>query len=92
MESISNSINETLNKTKIKKGFIDCVYLFTNLLTDKNIENTVFFNLLDEFIKKINNKKKIDDKIIKNKIYDSEINNFINNNELHKIVEWIFME
>jgi hypothetical protein len=34
----------------------------------------------------------MDDKIIKNKIYDSEINNFINDNELHKIVDWIFTD
>jgi hypothetical protein len=34
----------------------------------------------------------MDDKIIKNKIYDSEINNFINDNELNKIVDWIFTE
>ena len=69
------------------------MYLFTNLLADKKIEIKDFFNLLDVFIRKIhNNKKKMDDKIIKNKIYDSEINNFINNNELHKIVDWIFTD
>ena len=86
------SISGTLNKTKIKKGPIDCMYLFTNLLADKKIEIKDFFNLLDEFIRKIHNKKKMDDKIIKNKIYDSEINNFINDNELHKIVDWIFTD
>ena len=42
--------------------------------------------------RKINIKKKIDDKTIKNKIYDSEINNFIADNELNKIVEWIFTD
>ena len=92
IESISGTIIETLNKTKIKKGPIDCIYLFTNLLADKKIEIKDFFNLLDEFIRKIHNKKKIDDKIIKNKIYDSEINNFINDNELNKIVDWIFTD
>ena len=86
------SISETLNKTKLKKGPIDCIYLFTNLLADKKIEIKDFFDLLDEFIRKIHNKKKMDDKIIKNKIYDSEINNFINDNELNKIVDWIFTE
>jgi len=89
---ISETISETLNKTKIKKGPIDCIYLFTNLLADKKIEIKDFFNLLDEFIRKIHNKKKMDDKIIKNKIYDSEINKFINDNELHKIVDWIFTD
>jgi len=83
-------ISEPLNKTKIKKGSIDCIYLFTNLLADKKIEIKEFFTLLDEFIRKINIKKKIDDKTIKNKIYDSEINNFIVDDELNKIVDWIF--
>ena len=32
IESISGTIIETLNKTKIKKGPIDCIYLFANLL------------------------------------------------------------
>jgi hypothetical protein len=85
-------ISETLNKTKIKKGSIDCIYLFTNLLADKKIEIKEFFSLLEEFIRKINIKKKIDDKTIKNKIYDSEINNFIVDNELNKIVDWIFTD
>ena len=85
-------ISETLNKTKIKKGSIDCIYLFTNLLADKKIEIKEFFSLLEEFIRKINIKKRIDDKTIKNKIYDSEINNFIADNEINKIVEWIFTD
>ena len=85
-------ISETLNKNKIKKGSIDCVYLFTNLLSDKRLEIKDFFTLLDEFIRKISIKKKIDDKIIKNKIYDPEINMFIEQKELNKIVDWIFTD
>ena len=50
----------------------------------------MFFNLLDDFVKKINIKKKVNEKIIKNKIYDGEINNYIVNNEVNKIVDWIF--
>jgi len=92
IETISKTIGETLNKTKIKKVHIDCIYLFTNLLADKKIEINDFFNLLDELIRKINNKKKIDGKTIINKIYDSEINTFINDNEINKIVEWIFTD
>ena len=85
-------IAETLNKNKIKKPFIECIYLFTNLLADKQIELKTFFDLLDEFIKKIIAKKKLDDKIIKNNIYDSEINSFIIENEFSKIVDWILTE
>ena len=85
-------ISETLNKNKIKQNYIDCVYLFASLLNDKKLEILDFFKLLDEFVKKIISKKKFDEKLIKNEIYDSEINNFINNNETNKIVEWIFSD
>lgn len=85
-------ISESLNKNKIKKAYIDCIYLFTNLLADKKLDINDFFKLIDEFIKKISNKKKFDEKVIKNKIYDTEITNFISNNESNKIVEWIFTE
>ena len=88
----SELINETLNKNKINHNIIhlNCLYLFTTLLDDKNIEIHIFFKLLDEFIKKIISKKKFDEKIIKNNIYDIEIQNFIDDNKLNKIVEWIF--
>ena len=86
------TLSETLNKNKLKKTAIDCIYLFTNLLAYKQIEINSFFTLLDEFIKKIATKKKIDEKAIKYKIYDSEINTLITNNELGKIIEAIFIE
>lgn len=85
-------ISEILNKNKTKKGVIECIYLFTNLLADKQIDVNSFFILLDEFIKKIVSKKKVDDKIIKHKIYDSDINLFINNNDFNTIVDLILTE
>jgi len=81
-------ISEKLNKNKIKQNYIECVYLFVTLLVDKKIEMLDFFRVLDEFIKKIISKKKFDEKVIKNKIYDSEINN----NDLNMIVELIFSD
>jgi hypothetical protein len=81
-----------LNKLKVKKNSIECIYLFTNLISEKRIAIKDFFSLLDEFTKRLNSKKKFDDKLIKNKIYDPEINNFILNNEFNEIVEWIFTE
>jgi hypothetical protein len=84
------TFGENINKNKTKKNIIECIYLFTNLLADKQIEIKTFFNLLEEFIKKINIKKKINEKLIKNKIYDSEINNYIINNDLNKMIDWIF--
>ena len=52
------TFSENLKKNKIKKNIIECIYLFTNLLADKQIEIDMFFNLLDDFVKKINIKKK----------------------------------
>ena len=83
-------ISETLNKNKFNLIRLNCVYLFATLLHDKNIGIHDFLKLLDEFIKKTISKKKFDEKIIKNKIYDTEIQNFIDDNKLNKIVEWIF--
>ena len=57
----------------------------------KEIKFSVFVN--NQFLQKgryITLIKKIDDIKIKQNIYDSELNNFINNNELDKLVEWIF--
>jgi hypothetical protein len=86
------SVSEILNKNKIKKQGVECIYLFTNLLTDKQIVINSFFTLLTEFIKKIVIKKKIDEKIIQHKIYSSEISSFIVNNELNKVVDWILID
>ena len=85
-------ISELLNKNKITNNVIraNCIYLFTELLDDKSLQIQDFFKLLDEFIKKTISKKKFDEKVIKNRIYDTEIQNFIDNNKLDKIVEWIF--
>lgn len=88
IEFISITLNQASNKIKV--NYMDCLYLFITLLADKKIDILDFFRVLDEFIKKIISKKKFDEKVIKNKIFDSEINNFINNNELNSIVEWIF--
>ena len=88
--NVIKNISETLNKNKMNYEQIDCIYEFTTLLYNKKIEIVDFFNLLDEFVKKINLKKKIDENIIKYKIYDVKMSDFINNNELNKIVEHIF--
>ena len=87
-------ISDTINKNKIKTHQIQYIYLFSKLLDNPNINIQDFFSLLDEFIKKLTNKKKIDENILKRNICDirePELNNFINNNELNKIVEMIFM-
>ena len=75
-------ISITLNKNKIKPNLIQYIHLFSKLLNDKNIDVIDFFRLLDEFIKTIISKKKIDDQTIKNNIY----------NDLNKIVESIIAD
>ena len=90
--NLIKNISETLNKNKMNYDQIDCIYEFTILLYNTKIETVDFFHLLNEFIKKINLKKKIDEKIIKYKIYDIKMDDFINNNELNKIVEHIFSD
>lgn len=85
-------VSKTFNKNIIQSNHIECVYLFITLLDDKKINTLDFFRLLEQFIKKVINKKKFDEKVIKNKIYDSELSNFINDKELNKIVEWIFSD
>ena len=90
--NLIKNISETLNKNKMNYEQIDCIYEFTTLLYNKKIEIVDFFNLLDEFVKKINLKKKIDENIIKYKIYDVKMGDLINNNELNKIVEHIFSD
>ena len=87
-----DSISEMLNNNEITKPVIECIYLFANLLTDKQIEINSFFILLDDFIKKIVTKKNLDYKIIQNNIYNSKLNSFIANNQLNKIVDWTLTE
>jgi hypothetical protein len=83
-------ISGVINKNKIKKNLIDCVYLFTSILVDKEIGILDFFKILDDFIKNISIKKKLDEKKIKNKIYDQEINTIIINKLYDEIVDKIF--
>ena len=86
------TVVDTLNKIKYKKNVSKCIYSFTNLLLDKQVDVNSFFDTINNFIKKISIKKKIDEKLLKQKMYDTEINNFIYNNEMHKIIDWIFTE
>ena len=48
-----NIINDELNKNKIKKNNLECIYLFTNLLAHKQIKTTIFFSFVIDFIKRL---------------------------------------
>jgi hypothetical protein len=88
-----DEFNKCLNLNKLKSNYIDCTYCITNLLVFKEININNYFLLLREFIKKLQSKKKIDDKKIINKIYDSEINNSISDDkDIIKVIEFIFAE
>jgi len=86
-----------LNKNKIKKNAIDCIYLLINLLSNNNIKDIIavdiFFDNLGELIKYLQIKKKVlDDKTIKhirNKIYECDINNYIDVNGIETLIEYI---
>lgn len=88
-------ISKILNKNKIKKNGLECIYIFINILSGKEIKILDFFKVLDEFIKKITMKKKMDEIMIKNNLYNEEINIKINilimNNEFDKIIENIII-
>jgi hypothetical protein len=96
-----------LHKHKIKKNYTECIYLFTNLLAlhsrheqTELITVSVFFDILEDFIKRlkeqikerITKKKTLNEKMIINKIYECSINDFINENGLTLLVDHIFTE
>jgi len=80
-------ISRTINKHKLKQQHIDCVYLF---ITSIGINVCIFdlFKLLEDFIKKIANKKNIDKKI-QDKLQYNELYEFISNNKIENIVDWL---
>ena len=69
--------NLDANKSKIKQCYLDCIYLFTNLLaykqnmaTDLNSSFTLLEDIFKHFILlSVSRKKQIDDKIIKKNIH-----------------------
>jgi hypothetical protein len=87
-----NNVSEQLNKNKIKRGLVDCIYLFISILTNNQIEINILMELLSEFILKISSKKKYDDKLIKTRIYDLNISDIILNNETNNIIQLVFQD
>lgn len=77
----------------------ESIYLFINLLENKNLESPIlicqFFKLLEEFIIKSKvqiNKKANKEKNLINKIYDCSTNNYINEYGTSSLIEYIFTE
>ena len=64
------TICDESNKNKIKKNYIECIYLFTELLANNQIKIADFFTFIIDFIKRVQSKKKvIDDKQLRHNIY-----------------------
>lgn len=65
------TLTDDFNRLKSKKSHLECIYLFTNLLVDKQIKLTVFFKLILEFTKRLQTRKKIDEtSVCKNMLLD----------------------
>jgi hypothetical protein len=85
------TISDELNKIKFKKNYLDCIYLFTNLLIDKEITISLFFSFIFDFIKRLQSRKKIiDEKCVRQNIYLKLTNADVDLND--DIIDQIFME
>jgi len=77
LEKILTIHNLDPTKNKIKKQYLDCIYLFTNLLAYKETNMNKFLTIVEDFMKYfITKKKQLDEKNIKKNIYayfDEEI-------------------
>jgi hypothetical protein len=89
-----NFISKNLQKYNENKYILDlsilqieCLNLFIEQLIDININITLFFEMLELFIKKINNKKNIYENI-KVKILDKDIINHMINEKI--LMDWLF--
>ena len=67
------TLTEELNKLKSKKNYLENIYLFTNLLVDKQIKLIDLFELLLDFIKRIQTRKKIDPLSVRNNILSLDL-------------------
>ena len=67
------TLTEELNKLKSKKNYLENIYLFTNLLIDKQIKLFDFFELLLDFIKRLQTRKKIDVLSVRNNILSLDL-------------------
>jgi hypothetical protein len=97
INSASNKVQTLsilLNKNKIKKPYDECINLFTKMLITEiciktpNQEPTDFFVILEEFVRRIQTKKKaLEETFIINKINDYYLDETIN---LDNILDHIF--
>jgi hypothetical protein len=82
--------NDKINMLELLPIQIECIHLIIDKFSLFNINNTVFFELMEVFVKKISNKKIMDInyEIIKEKIMDSSLENNLTNSKT--FINWIF--
>jgi hypothetical protein len=74
---------------KNKKPHLESIYLFTNLLADKQIKLFIFFDLICDFTRRFQSKKKTtDDNLIRKNMYLFELDDDID--DTTDIIESIF--
>ena len=82
-------LNNNLNKGKFKTNYIKCINEFIDLLVHKQVKTNDFFNITEDFIRRLQTKKKtIEDTAIINKIH--ELNTCADENELAMLTANIF--
>ena len=82
-------LNNNLNKGKLKANYIKCINEFIELLMHKQVKINEFFNITEDFVKRLQTKKKtIEDTTIINKIH--ELNTCIDENDLIMLTANIF--
>jgi len=95
-EKIYN-LSHNLNKVKIRLNCVKCIYSFVELLINSQIKIYDFYVIFEDFIKRIQSRKKTTDEIsitnmtnIINKIHLCDINKFLDENDLSSLNEHIF--
>jgi hypothetical protein len=86
------TLNELFIKYKLKATFLEYLLLFENTILEKDISVASFFELTEDFIKRISKKKIINETTLKRNIVDLEVNTMIQTGEWNKINDFIFSE
>jgi hypothetical protein len=58
------------------------------ILNERNYKNKLL--IIDNFIKKLFGNANLNIEQLKNKVYDEKFDNYIINNNLNKLIAWIF--
>jgi len=92
-----HNLSHNLNKVKIRLNCVKCIYSFVELLINSQIKIYDFYVVFEDFIKRIQSRKKTTDEIsitnmtnIINKIHLCDINKFLDENDLSSLNEHIF--